>query len=81
MTFGGGEVSLLSIEAPPHWVGRMVKHITVPGEVSVVAMTRQGQAMIPTSGTEFRPGDLIHLAVLASAMERLETLLGVGEGV
>jgi hypothetical protein len=31
--------------------------------------------MLPTMGTEFHKGDVIHLAVLSSAMERLKTLL------
>jgi trk/ktr system potassium uptake protein len=80
MTFGHGEVVLMAIEAPPHLIGRTVNNITVPGEANVVAITRQDQALIPALGTEFRSGDLIHLAVLASAMERIEEFLGLGEG-
>jgi len=75
--FGRGEVSLVAIEIPSHLVGRMVNHITVPGEVNVVAITRQGEAMMATLGTEFQPGDLVYFAVQASAMDRLETLLGL----
>ncbi len=81
LTFGGGEVSLLAIETPPRLVGYRVKEVTVPSEINVIAITRDGQAMIPTMGTEFRAGDLIYLTVLASAMERAETLLGLSEGV
>lgn len=75
--FGRGEVSLVAIEIPSHLVGRMVNHISVPGEVNVVAITRQGEAMMATLGTEFQPGDLVYFAVQASAMDRLETLLGL----
>ncbi len=78
MSFGSGEVSLITLEAP-QLVGRMVSHISVPGEIRVVAITRQGQAFIPTRGAEFRQGDAIHFVVLASSMERLETMLGLGE--
>ena len=80
MTFGQGEVSLIAVEAPPRLVGRMVNQVSIPGEVSVVAITRQGEARIPALGSEFRSGDLIHFAVSASAMQRLEALLGLGEG-
>lgn len=80
MTFGNGEVVLIGIEAPPRLVSRRVTNLTVPGEVNVTAITRQGKAFLPTLGTEFRAGDLVHLAVLASAMERLEDLLGLSEG-
>ena len=78
MTFGSGEVSVLSIETPPQLVGRNVKNLTVTGEVSVAAITRQGKAFIPTFGTEFRAGDMIHLVVMADAMDRFKTLLGEG---
>lgn len=75
--FGKGEVSLVAIETPPHLVGRLVKDVTVPGEISVVAITRQGEALMTTLGSELCAGDLVHFAVQASAMERLETLLGL----
>jgi trk system potassium uptake protein TrkA len=81
MTFGRGEVVLIMIEIPSHLSGRMVKHITLPGETNVVAITRRGQAIMPTLGTEFQAGDVIHLAVHASAMDRVEALLGMGGGI
>jgi len=80
MNFGNGEVAVVSIETPPHLVGRMVRDLTVPMEVSVVAITREGSAFIPTLGSEFRPDDQIHLVILASAMERVKSLLGISEG-
>jgi trk system potassium uptake protein TrkA len=81
IAFGSGEVSLLRIEAPPHLTGRLVRDLTVPGEISVVAIVREGRALLPAFGTEFRGNDILYLAVLASAMERVESLLGVGEGM
>jgi Trk K+ transport system NAD-binding subunit len=43
----------------------------------VVSIVRSEQAFIPVSGTEFQEGDILNLAVLSSAMERLEELLGM----
>lgn len=80
VTFGHGEVSLIPVEAPARLVGRMVNHVTVPGEISVVTITRDGVALIPMSGTEFRGGDLVHFAVHARALSRFETMLGLREG-
>ena len=80
MTFGHGEVCLLSIETPPNLVGNMVRQLTVPGEIGVIAITRQGQAFITLAGTEFRAGDTLHLAVLASSMDRIKSLLDSSEG-
>jgi trk system potassium uptake protein TrkA len=79
-SFGSGEVSLVNIEVPPQLVGRMVKDLTVSSEISVVAITRQGEAFIPTLGSQFKDGDLIHVAILASALDRFKILLGLSEG-
>jgi len=80
LSFGSGEVSLINAETPPSLVGRTVKDITVPGEVGVVAITREGKALFPSLGTTFRTGDLIYFVILASALERFESMLGLGEG-
>lgn len=77
MSFGSGEVKLIHIDLPPQLEGRIVNHITVTGEIVVVAITREGRAILPTLGTQFRKGDIIYLSVLASAMDRVETFLGI----
>lgn len=77
-SFGQGEVALVVTEAPERLVGRTVMQVSVPGEISVVVITRQGRAFIPALGTEILAGDQIHLVILASAMERAEGLLGLG---
>lgn len=80
LTFGHGEVCMVNLETAPQLVGKSVRSLSVPGEIDVSAITRQGQAFIPLSGTEFRKGDIIHLVVLASAMDRFKALLDLGEG-
>jgi trk system potassium uptake protein TrkA len=79
-SFGSGEVSLVNIEVPPELVGRMVKDLSVSNEIVVVAITRQGAAFIPTMGSQFKDGDIIHVATLATSLERFKTLLGLSEG-
>jgi trk system potassium uptake protein TrkA len=76
-TFGRGEVSIVSIDAPQSLIGHGVAQLSIPGEVMVIAITRQDRALMPISGTEFKQGDLIHIAVSASAMSRLEEMLGM----
>ncbi|MEN6300739.1 MAG: NAD-binding protein [Anaerolineaceae bacterium] len=80
LSFGSGDVSIISIEVPAHLINRKVKDLLVPGEVSVAAITRKSKAFLPALGTEFQKGDTVHLVVLADAMERTKTLLGMGEG-
>jgi trk system potassium uptake protein len=75
LTFGSGEVNLISLQMPAHLAGRMVKHLSIPGEIQVIAITREGRAFIPMSGTEFKPEDVIHLTILASSLDRFKGLL------
>jgi trk system potassium uptake protein TrkA len=70
----------VAIEVPPLLVGRQVRDLSVPGEVSVVVITRRGKSFVPLSGTDFHEDDLLHLAITSGAMKRVETLLGMGEG-
>jgi trk system potassium uptake protein len=79
-SFGNGEVNLVAVELPPQLVGRRVRDLTVAGEIMVVNITRQGIALLPLSGTEFQEDDLLHLAVAAQAMDRVRSMLGMGEG-
>lgn len=76
-TFGRGEVSIISIDVPTTLIGRSLAQINIPGEVMVIAITRDDTALMPISGTEFQDGDLLHLAVISTAMTRLEELLGL----
>jgi trk system potassium uptake protein TrkA len=75
--FGHGEVSIIATEVTFSLAGRTVRDLTVPGEFNVVAITRDQKAFLPSAGTEFREGDLIHLAVQSSAFTRLQTMLGL----
>lgn len=79
-SFGTGQVQLLEIDVPERLVGHSVRDLSVPGEVSVIALTRGGRAMLPMSGTAFRSGDVLHLAVVSDAMDRVARLLGLDEG-
>ena len=79
-SFGAGEVQLLEVEVPPRLVGHSVRDLSVPGEVTVITITRDGKALLPLLGTAFRSGDVIHLAVLSGAMERVARLLDLSQG-
>ena len=74
----GSEVDVIQAEAPPLLVGRTVRDLTILGEIHVVAITRGGKTFLPTQGTAFQDGDLLHLAVLNTATERLKELLASG---
>jgi trk system potassium uptake protein TrkA len=77
LSLGDGEVDVVEAEIPPLLVGRTVHELTVPSELAVLAITRGGKSFIPTLGTTFQAGDLVHLSVLATAADRLKKLLGM----
>jgi trk system potassium uptake protein TrkA len=75
--FRDGGTTLVRVEAPARLHGRRVMEMNIPGEVMVTAITRNDQTFIPVTGAEFQEGDIIYLAVIPSAMVRLEELLGI----
>jgi trk system potassium uptake protein len=75
--FSDGGATMVRVEAPALLSGRRVAQMNIPGEVSVTAITREDHTFLPVSGTEFQYGDIIYLAVIPSAMPRLEELLGI----
>jgi len=74
---GNGEVGIVEMDVPPNLIGRMVNELTIPGEIQVTAITRDGKTFMPTLGAIFEEKEVIHLAVTASSMDRLKALLGL----
>jgi trk system potassium uptake protein len=74
ISFGTGEVSILSISVPQKMSGQLVREVEVPGEISVAGITRNGKAFIPVLGSELQENDVIHVSILASAVDRIESL-------
>jgi trk system potassium uptake protein TrkA len=77
LSLGRGEVDIVEVEISPLLVGRMVQEVTVAGEVHLVAISRGGQTFLPTLGTVFQAGDLLHCAILAASADRFKTLLAL----
>src|SRR3972149_4885582 len=78
ISLGSGEVDIVETEVPPLLIGRSVPELRVPGEIRVVAITREGRTFLPGDGTVFCKGDRLHIALLGASSERLRTLLGLG---
>jgi trk system potassium uptake protein TrkA len=73
-SLGAGDVDLVETDVSPLLVGRTVNDVTIPGEVHVAAISRGGRTFLPTLGTEFAAGDLLHLVVVTAAAKRVEAL-------
>jgi len=75
LSIGGGNVEIVEAEVPRLLVGKTVRDLTVAGEIHVVSITRATKTFLPTQGTIFQDGDLLHLAVLTTSTNRLTELL------
>jgi trk system potassium uptake protein TrkA len=76
-----GTLSLVERELPERWAGKRLVDLSVAGEVTVVAMTRAGVARLDFDDLVGQDGDVLHLMVSDSALERLRARLeGTSEG-
>ncbi|MBK9710870.1 MAG: TrkA family potassium uptake protein [Kouleothrix sp.] len=76
-SLGSGEVDIVEAEISHLLDGRPIDALATPGEVQVVAISRAGHTFLPMPGAAFQEGDLVHMAVLASAIDRLKQALGL----
>ncbi|WP_373484391.1 TrkA family potassium uptake protein [Acetobacterium sp.] len=77
MSIGNGDVDIMEIEIPALLVGRRVGELMIPGEVSVISISRGNRSLIPVLNTVFENRDLVHLAVATASGDRLKSLLGL----
>jgi trk system potassium uptake protein len=73
---GSGDVEIVDVHVPALLVGRQAGEVEVPGELAVVAVTRHGRTALASPAFVLEADDVIHVAVMAAALGRLETLLG-----
>jgi Trk K+ transport system NAD-binding subunit len=66
-----GTLSLVERELPERWAGKRLADLSVPGEVTVVAVTRAGVARLDFDDLVGQDGDVLHVMVTDTALERL----------
>lgn len=79
-SMGNGDVELVEIEATPLIAGHRVSEMSVPGEVSIVAIFRGNKTFLPNMGTALQEGDLLYVAAAISSSSRLKRLFGFSDG-
>ncbi len=75
-----GKVRLVERELPEAWAGRRLGEIDLPGEISLVAVTRAGVPRLHADELVGQEGDLLHLAVTEGAIGELERRCAGGTG-
>ena len=73
---GSGDLRLVEAQIAQHFVGKPVADVEVPGEIRVAGIVRLGKAILPMAGTTFEAGDLVHVLVLQSSVDRLSRMFG-----
>lgn len=73
--FGHGEVSIIATEVGFSLEGKLVRDLTIPGEFSVISISRDQKAFIPTNGTQLVEGDILHIVVQSTGMARLQSMI------
>lgn len=73
--FGSGEVEIAEVMITGRLVGRLVRDLAVPGEISPVVVVRRGRAFLPTPGVPLEEGDVVQVAVLATATGLLDSMV------
>jgi trk system potassium uptake protein TrkA len=71
-----GALSLVTRDLPEKWAGKRLGDISVPGEVTLVALVRAGVARLDVADLVGQDGDVLHLLVSGGALERLRSRLG-----
>jgi trk system potassium uptake protein TrkA len=84
-TDASGHLMLLEQLLPDKWAGGKIRELVETSGARLVAVTRSGEPRLDVDSLLGQEGDVLHIAVIKSAMDELETELGqnaksVGQG-
>ncbi len=72
---GAGQVCLVDVEVNSALATKRNKDIEIPGEIELVALTRNGKTSLPNDVLSFQIGDILHLSVTSSARNKVNQLV------
>lgn len=72
---GNGDVQVLRVVVGARLAGCSVGAVASDGAVCVFGVVRNGEAIVPSSGTPLQAGDELHLSVHTDALERTQSML------
>jgi len=74
-SIGDGDMVLVRLEIAAELAGQPVSTLADPGKALVVAIDRMGSASLPTEGTTFQEGDVVHVILRRDSLETLRERL------
>ena len=73
-----GSVSLIERRLPERWAGKRLADLSVPGQVTLVSVTRAGVVRLDFGDLVGQDGDVLHVVATAEALDRFqERLTGI----
>jgi trk system potassium uptake protein TrkA len=75
-----GKIRLVERELPDAWAGRRLGDIDVPGEISLISVTRAGVPRLHADDLIGQEGDVLHIAVSDDAVDDLDRRSAAGPG-
>ncbi|WP_419998492.1 potassium channel family protein [Streptomyces boninensis] len=73
-----GRLELAEVHPSPAWIGHRVAELQEETGVRVAFITRQGEAMLPTSKTVLQEGDLVHVMMRSNEVDQVEAAFAKG---
>jgi len=78
-SMAGGSLLRVSVEVPPHLIGKPVSDMAETGRVMVAGVARGGGGFIPVTDSTFQKGDIAQVVLAKDAMDALDALLTFSE--
>ncbi|MET9532170.1 MULTISPECIES: TrkA family potassium uptake protein [unclassified Streptomyces] len=73
-----GGVQLAEVHTSAAWIGRRISQLQEETGVRVAFLTRLGEATLPTSRTVLQEGDLVHVMMHTTEVEKVEAAFARG---
>ena len=70
-----GTVNLVERALPPRWAGKRLEEITIPGQATLVSVTRAGVVRLDLDGLVGQDGDVLYLMVAEGPHDALDLRL------
>ena len=67
-----GGIALIERHLPERWAGKRLAELSVPGEVTLVSVTRAGVVRLDFADLVGQDGDILHVVATAEALDRFQ---------
>ncbi|WP_313817456.1 TrkA family potassium uptake protein [Citricoccus sp.] len=73
-----GRIIMSEVRVSPAWIGRPLAELEAEAGLRVAFVTRMGEGIVPTRGTLYQQGDIVHAVMSVSGQSEAERALTAG---